>query len=182
MPPIRSERKELSPCGGSINPVQHTVRKPKLFRNEKTQRRSQTATLCPLRRCVETRCGTQTLRNSEMLWVGKKAFHLCCSRILLLDPPDWQTGQEHFTKEEILTRIAMRRCDLFHLVDLCLLQHADVHGQHVLPYGLRQLIKAFLGALDDASIRTAVKLWVENPEKGLDLYGHISLWDTHREM
>ena len=40
MPPIRSERKELSPCGGSINPVQHTVRKPKLFRNEKSSETS----------------------------------------------------------------------------------------------------------------------------------------------
>jgi surface protein len=50
----------------------------------------------------------------------------------------------------------------------------------VLPYGIRQLIKDYLGALDNDSIRTAVKLWCENREEAISRYGHISLWDTHR--
>ena len=39
-------------------------------------------------------------------------------------------------------------------------------GQRVFPYGIRQLIKDFLiVALDNASIRTAVKLWVRTATK-----------------
>ena len=74
----------------------------------------------------------------------------------------------------------MARRELFHLVDLCLLHSTDRLRQCVLPYGIRQLIKDFLGALDNASIRTAVKLWCENREEAIARYGHISLWDTHR--
>jgi surface protein len=50
----------------------------------------------------------------------------------------------------------------------------------VLPYGIRQLIKDFLGALDNVSIGTAVKLWCENRKEAIARYGHISLWDTSR--
>jgi surface protein len=55
----------------------------------------------------------------------------------------------------------------------------ELHCQRVLPYGIRQLIKDFLGALDNASIRTAVELWYENQDSAIQLYSHISLWDTH---
>ena len=75
---------------------------------------------------------------------------------------------------------AMARRELFHLVDLCLLRSTDRLCLCVLPYGIRQLIKDFLGALDNASIRTAVNLWCENREEAIARYGHISLWDTHR--
>jgi surface protein len=50
----------------------------------------------------------------------------------------------------------------------------------LLPCGKRQLIKDFLGALDNVSIRTAVKLWCKQRDMATDSYGHISLWDTHR--
>jgi surface protein len=69
---------------------------------------------------------------------------------------------------------------LFHLVDLCLFRKTDELGQHVLPYGIRRLIKDYIGALDNDSIRTAVRLWIENRDDAIARYGHISLWDTHR--
>jgi hypothetical protein len=63
---------------------------------------------------------------------------------------------------------------------LCLLSGTDKLDQCVFPYGIRQLIKDFLvEALDDTSIRVAVKLWCENRELATTRYGHISLWDTH---
>eukprot|EP01040_Poterioochromonas_malhamensis_P022281 gene22281-27059_t len=34
-------------------------------------------------------------------------------------------------------------------------------------------------ALDNTSIRTALKLWVMDKRKAAHRYGHISLWDTH---
>lgn len=50
----------------------------------------------------------------------------------------------------------------------------------MLPYGIRQCIKDYLiVALDNTSIRTALKLWVMDKRKAAHRYGHISLWDTH---
>eukprot|EP01042_Synura_sphagnicola_P007679 gene7679-biopygen8047 len=69
---------------------------------------------------------------------------------------------------------------LFQLVDLCLLRTTAALRHHVLPYGIRRLIEDFLGAMDNDSIRTAVKLWIANRNAAIARYGHISLWDTHR--
>jgi hypothetical protein len=66
------------------------------------------------------------------------------------------------------------------LVDLCLLRWVELHCRQVLPYGIRQCIKDYLiVALDNTSIRTALKLWVMDKRKAAHRYGHISLWDTH---
>jgi hypothetical protein len=52
----------------------------------------------------------------------------------------------------------------------------ELHYQRVLPFGIRQLIKDFLiVALDNDSIRMAVKLWCENRRMAVKEFGHISM-------
>ncbi len=51
-----------------------------------------------------------------------------------------------------------------------------------IPVELRVIVLKYLFATldDNASIRTAVKLWSENKDKAITRYGPIEIWDTSK--
>eukprot|EP01040_Poterioochromonas_malhamensis_P022799 gene22799-biopygen8123 len=66
------------------------------------------------------------------------------------------------------------------VVDLCLFHVvAERCGGHILPYGVRQLIKDYAWiSFDNRTLREAVRLWCSDRATALQRYGDINDWDV----
>lgn len=76
-----------------------------------------------------------------------------------------------------------KRYSLSLLIDLCLYRQVSALTSHILPYGIRDIIKQYTyTSITSENIRTAVCRWFKDPEKAAVVYGHISTWDTSKVL